>query len=226
MKSPHAGPHSGPHSGPLAGLHVGKTAILALISLLLGLMASLSPALAQGYQVRPGDTLTLEIVEDPTLNRTLLVAPDGRVSLPQAGTLKVSGLSVDAIGVAIAGKLAGSFAAAPTVSVSLQQLAQRVPGVAAAAATTDIYVLGEANKLGKLGLAPRTTLLQAFAEMGGFTKFAATKRIQLRRTDPKTGAPVIYTVDYQAIEAGQSTQGGITLRDGDVIVVPQRRLFE
>ena len=197
-----------------------------LLALLFGLVAFLSPALADGYTVRPGDILKLEIVEDPTLNRDLLVAPDGRISLPQAGTLKVSGLSVEAIGAAIAGKLAASFTTAPTVTVSLQQVAARVPGVAATAATTDIYVLGEANKSGKLALAPRTTLLQAFAEMGGFTKFAATKRIQLRRTDPKTGAPVIYTVDYQAIEAGQSIQGNMVLRDGDVIVVPQRHLFE
>jgi len=204
----------------------GNTARLGLLALFLGLAGWLSPAMAQGYQVRPGDILKLEIVEDPSLDRTLLVAPDGRISLPQAGTLKVSGLSVDAIGTAIAGKLAASFATPPTVSVSLQQLAERVPGTAGTPATTDIYVLGEANKLGKLALAPRTTLLQAFAEMGGFTKFAATKRIQLRRTDPKTGAPVIYNVDYDAIEAGQGSQGSITLRDGDVIVVPQRRLFE
>ena len=202
-----------------------------LLALFLGLLTVLSQAfpsqaLAEGYTVRPGDILRLEIVEDPTLNRDLLVAPDGRISLPQAGTLNVAGLSVDAIGTAIAGKLAASFTTAPTVTVSLQQVAQRLPGAAAAPATTDIYVLGEANKLGKLALAPRTTLLQAFAEMGGFTKFAATKRIQLRRTDPKTGAPVIYTVNYQAIEAGQTSDGNLTLRDGDVIVVPQRRLFE
>ena len=202
-----------------------------LLALFLGLLTVLSQAfpsqaLAEGYTVRPGDILRLEIVEDPTLNRDLLVAPDGRISLPQAGTLNVAGLSVDAIGTAIAGKLAASFTTQPTVTVSLQQLAQRVAGAAAVPATTDIYVLGEANKLGKLALAPRTTLLQAFAEMGGFTKFAATKRIQLRRTDPKTGAPVIYTVNYQAIEAGQTSDGNLTLRDGDVIVVPQRRLFE
>jgi polysaccharide export outer membrane protein len=199
---------------------------LAVLALILGLAAFVSPAAAQGYKVRPGDILKLEIVEDPTLDRALLVAPDGRISLPQAGTLKVSGLSVDAIGTAIAGKLAASFTSPPTVSVSLQQLAERVPSSGAVAATTDIYILGEANKPGKLALAPRTTLLQAFAEMGGFTKFAATKRIQLRRTDAKTGAPIIFTVNYQAIEAGQTADGNITLRDGDVIMVPQRRLFE
>ena len=208
--------------------HLYRSARLTLIALILGLAAFLSPALADGYAVRPGDILKLEVVEDATLDRALLVAPDGRISLPQVGTLKVSGLSVDGIGAAIASKLAASFTTPPTVTVSLQQLAERLPGsgVAAAPATTDIYVLGEANKLGKLALAPRTTLLQAFAEMGGFTKFAATKRIQLRRIDPKSGAPIIYTVNYQAVEAGQTTDGNITLRDGDVIVVPQRRLFE
>ena len=69
-------------------------------------------------------------------------------------------------------------------------------------------------------LAPGTTVLQAFAEMGGFSKFAATKRIQLRR-----GATT-YKLNYDMIEAGTSTDGGTTLKDGDVIVVPQRKLFE
>ena len=199
---------------------------LAVLVLILALGAVVSPAYAQGYLVRPGDILKLEIVEDPTMDRALLVAPDGRISLPQAGTLKVSGMSVDAIGSAIAGQLTASFAAPPTVSVSLQQLAERIPTSSGATAKTDIYVLGEANKTGRLGLEPRTTLLQAFAEMGGFTKFAATHRVQLRRTDAKTGAPVIFTLNYDAIEAGLTTDGNITLRDGDVIVVPQRRLFE
>ena len=191
------------------------------------LTAVATPAVADDYRVHAGDILKLEILEDPSLDRALLVAPDGRVSLPQAGSLKVSGLSVDAIAVAVAAQIAGNFAAAPTVSVSLQQLAApAAPGGPVTPATTDIYVLGEANKAGKLALAPRTTLLQAFAEMGGFTKFAATKRIQLRRTDAKTGAPVVFNLNYEAIEAGLTADGSLMPQDGDVIVIPQRRLFE
>ena len=83
-----------------------------------------------------------------------------------------------------------------------------------------IYVVGEAGKTGKLDLAPGTTVLQAFAQMGGFTKFAAKKRVQLRRGD------TTYLLDYPAIEAGSSTAGMTVLSAGDVIVVPQRRLFE
>jgi polysaccharide export outer membrane protein len=56
--------------------------------------------------------------------------------------------------------------------------------------------------------------------MGGFSKFAATKRIQLRRgTD-------LYPLNYKDIEAGKSNAGGTILAEGDVILVPQRKLFE
>lgn len=200
-----------------------------LFALILGLMATLSPAAAQDYKVHAGDILKLEVLEDPSLDRTLLVTPDGRVALPQVGTLQVAGQSVDAIGQAIAAKIAPNFATPPTVSVSVQQLAARVASgsaSSASAAVIDLFVIGEANKPGKLGLAPRTTVLQAFAEMGGFTKFAATKRIQLRRTDAKTGASQIFNLNYDAILAGTTTNGNVTLQDGDVIVVPQRMLFE
>ena len=200
-----------------------------LFALILALMATLSPAAAQDYKVHAGDILKLEVLEDPSLDRTLLVTPDGRVALPQVGTLQVAGQSVDAIGQAIAAKIAPNFATPPTVSVSVQQLAARVASgsaSSASAAVIDLFVIGEANKPGKLGLAPRTTVLQAFAEMGGFTKFAATKRIQLRRTDAKTGASQIFNLNYDAILAGTTTNGNVTLQDGDVIVVPQRMLFE
>ena len=204
--------------------------LIALIALMavtvLGMMSMLSPAAADGYKIKPGDILTLEVLEDPSLNRTLLVAPDGRISLPQAGTLAVSGQTVDAIGGAIAAKIAPNFATPPTVSIALQQLAVATATGGTATGTMDVYVIGEANKAGRLALPRRSTVLQTFAEMGGFTKFAATKRIQLRRTDAKTGASVTFHLNYDAIMAGTTADGGITLKPGDVILVPQRRLFE
>ena len=99
-------------------------------------------------------------------------------------------------------------------------------GGVAAVPTLDIYVIGEAAKAGKLSVARGTTVLQFFAEMGGFSKFAATKRIQLRRTNPKTGEETSYTINYDAIENGSSRMGATVLMKGDVIVIPQRKLFE
>ena len=56
-------------------------------------------------------------------------------------------------------------------------------------------------------------------------RFAATKRIQLRRSD-STGQERLYIFNYKAVERGGAIQSMITLREGDVIIVPERRLFE
>ena len=85
--------------------------------------------------------------------------------------------------------------------------------------------MGEVNKPGRLDIEPGTTLLQFLAENGGLTKFAATKRIQLRRVDSKTGKETLYNFNYKAVQKGANAPV-IVLREGDVVVVPERRLFE
>ncbi len=75
-------------------------------------------------------------------------------------------------------------------------------------------------------MAPGTTILQALSQSGGFTNFAATRRIQLRRTDRQTGRQSVVVINYKAIAAGAVVTNDFALADGDVIVVPERRLFE
>jgi polysaccharide export outer membrane protein len=176
---------------------------------------------AQSYQIRAGDILRIEVLEDPELNRSVLVTPDGRISVPMAGTLRASGHPVEDVQRNLTGRLAGSFANPPNVFVSVERLAERGPQSLQPKGPKliSVFVMGEANKPGMIEIPPGTNVLQAFAVMGGFTKFAALKRIQLRRADK------IVPLNYRQIEAGL---GGArtTLQDGDVIVVPQRRLFE
>lgn len=206
-----------------------KRLIATLTLMVFGLAALLSPAYAEGYALRAGDVVKIEVLEDPSLNRSVLVAPDGRISIPLVGTIKASGLSVDAVGAAISERIASNFSAPPNVFVSLERLAERSAGGGTGtgkAATITVYVMGEAAKAGKLEVAPGTTVLQLFAEMGGFSKFAATQRIQLRRTDAKSKAETVFKLNYDAIEAGTSNNGNTTLKSGDVIVIPQRKLFE
>ena len=207
-------------------------AALARVLALPFLLAALTvPAIAQdgGYLIRPGDMLRVEALEDPGLNRSVLVSPDGRITLPLAGGVRASGKTVEAVQGELATRLAPNFATTPNIYVSIERIAERPVGGSGgvkAVPTIDIYVIGEGAKAGKLSVARGTTVLQFFAEMGGFSKFAATKRIQLRRTDPKTGVETSYTINYDAIENGSSRMGATVLMKGDVIVVPQRKLFE
>lgn len=205
------------------------TIIRACIALCLALFAAAAPAAAQqgGYQIQRGDVLRLEVLEDETLNRDLLVLPDGRISVPLAGAIPAAGRTLGQVQRAIASGLAGSFAVAPTVYVGVNRLAEpRAPLPEPEPEVLTVFIMGEARNPGKIEVEPGTNVLQIFAQMGGFTNFAATKRIQLRRPDPATGSERIWTLNWNAIQAGQSRNGLTTVMDGDVIVVPQRRLFE
>jgi polysaccharide export outer membrane protein len=179
---------------------------------------------AQDYKLRSGDVLQIEVLEDQTLNRTAIVLPDGQISLPLAGSVRAAGRSLAEVQADLAGRLAPNFATAPTVYVTLNALAERVPSAPAAPRMVDIYVLGAANSPGKVDVKPGATLLQALAQAGGVSPFAAKKRIQLRRVD-KAGNEKVYKFDLDAIERGEAS-GAIRLMGGDVIVIPQRKLFE
>jgi polysaccharide export outer membrane protein len=195
-------------------------AFVTLIAVLAAGMASAQT----NYRIGAGDTVRIEVLEDPSLNRDALVLPDGSVSFPLAGAVRASGRTTSQLEQALSTALAPNFATSPTVSVSVAGLA---PASEAVANTIDIYVMGEvANGGGLLQVEPGTTVLQALALSGGFSRFAATKRIQLRRIDPQTGQQLVYNIDYRAIEQGAANIGTSVLADGDVILVPERRLFE
>lgn len=197
---------------------------IAMTALILSGLGLSAPALAQGYNVRPGDVLKIEVAQDPSMNRTVLVAPDGRITVPLAGSVVAQGRSVEAVAGSLATALGPQFASAPDVYVALERLSDRTPGMGAGngakALGPSVHVVGAAAKPGRHALARNTSVLQFFGEMGGFDKFAATKRVQLRRGD-KT-----YVLNYEDILSGASNAGNTILQAGDVIVIPQRRLFE
>ena len=191
--------------------------LLAALAALLA--APLALAQSAGYRIQPGDVLAITVLEDETLNRQSLVLPDGRISVPLAGSISASGQSVEAVERVIADRLASNFAVRPSVFVSVVSVTEEEE-------TFPIYVLGQVASPGLVEVLPGTTLLQAVALAGGPGRFAATKRIQLRRMDAASGQEKLYLFNYRALERGGSIQSMITVREGDVLIVPERRLFE
>ncbi len=191
--------------------------VLTFLMMLLAVPAAL--AQSASYRIQPGDQLQITVLEDETLNRQLLVTPDGQISVPLAGTVRVAGQTVDAVEKTIADRLASNFAVRPNVFVALTSVDET-------AGQYTVYVLGQVNNAGPIQVEQGTTLLQALALAGGPARFAANKRIQLRRTDPATGQEKLYLFNYKAVERGGSIQSMIALREGDVIIVPERHLFE
>jgi polysaccharide biosynthesis/export protein len=191
--------------------------LLALMVTILAVPAAL--AQVGTYRIQPGDTIDITVLEDADLNRRALVLPDGRVSVPLAGNIRVAGQTVGQVEQTIASQLEPNFAVRPNVFVALASVVEDPE-------LQKVYVLGQVGSPGLREIEPGTTMLQAVALAGGFGRFAATKRIQLRRTNPQTGQERLYLFNYRAVERGASIQSMITLREGDVIIVPERRLFE
>lgn len=195
-----------------------------MTGLVLALWAGLALAQAE-YRVQPGDTLTIEVLEDSSLNRAVQVLPDGRFNFPFAGSVRAAGMSAGEIENAVTLAIQSNFANPPTVFVGVRPR-EVIPQMTDAddALGIDVYFVGEVNNPGLISVKPGTTLLQAVAISGGVSRFAAIKRIQLRRTDVQ-GVQRVTILNYKALADGAVTTD-IELEDGDVILVPERRLFE
>lgn len=194
-----------------------------------GLVLAATSALAQSnYRIVPGDTVSIEVLEDSSLNRTLLVLPDGSLNFPFAGSVRVAGRTVSEVERTIAGAIASNFATPPTVFVTVASVVNtpEEEPLEVPEETISVYFTGEVNRPGLIPMAPGTTFLQALAQSGGFTRFAATKRVSLRRTNSLTGQQQVFTINYKALADGAVVSRPVILQDGDVILVPERRLFE
>ncbi len=196
-----------------------------IAGLILTILATTASA-QSAYRVRPGDQLIIEVLEDASLNRTVVVLPDGRFSFPFAGSLRARGRTVAQIEASIQTAISNQFQAAPSVFVSVNpKIDPVVPRPEPEPVTISIYFVGEVNTPGIREVEPGTSFLQAVAQSGGLTRFAATKRLQLRRINA-SGRTTLVKINYHALSRGAQLDKDVILRDGDVILVPERRLFE
>ena len=70
-----------------------------MLAILLALPLALPHgALAQEYRIQSGDRLSVEVLEDASLNRTLVVLPSGTIDFPYAGSIRVAGQTPTAVG--------------------------------------------------------------------------------------------------------------------------------
>lgn len=193
-----------------------RALLIFCAALLFGLQAS-----AQ-YRIQPGDVLEISVLEDSNLNRQVLVRPDGGISMPIVGNIRAGGNSINAVERIITERLSSGFSITPTVSVALARLAEDPDPDEN---DISVYFVGEVNRPGEVKVNAGSSILQAIAQAGGTSRFAAQKRIQLRRID-RSGQETIFLFDYEAVERGARIEQNIRVQEGDTIVIPERRLFE
>jgi len=191
--------------------------------LLAALCLMLWMPVAGAQTLKPGDSLSISVLQDPKLDRAVVVDPSGEIAFPLAGHIHAKGLTPQALERIIADKLRDNYKDDHLdVTVAVANAPKDLPEEDL---KPKVYVTGEVAKPGPYVVRQPTTLVQAIALAGGFGPYAARGRVQVHRRS-KLGDEAIFTFDYKAYEAGTDLDGNITLRAGDVIMVPERGLFE
>jgi len=159
-----------------------------------------------GYLIGPEDALEIAVWRDDTLKATALVRPDGGVSFPLAGDLIVAGMTASQVRDELVKRLE-KFVPEPVVTVSVVRVA-----------SYRIYVLGRVNKPGDFQVGRNLNVLQALTLAGGMTPFASEDEIRIIRNIG--GGTVSIPFQYSRIRKGVDLSQNITLRSGDVLLVP------
>lgn len=210
---------------PTPGMAIDPVAASAAARASQGLPQSDAGVAAEGepYKIRVGDRLGISVLEDPTLNMTVLVLPDGRISMPIAGSIFVAGKTLGDIEKTLKRQLAGGFAVQPTVTVAVAGLAPLAG--AGLVEPVRFFVMGAMNSHGMIETLRPLTLLEAIAMAGGPTAFANTKRLQLRRLDAN-GVETVTVFDFEKVEEGLAVLEHPQIMDGDIIYAPERGLWD
>jgi polysaccharide export outer membrane protein len=123
------------------------------------------------YRLGPEDVIDVFVWKEPELTTTVVVRPDGRISLPLANELEASGKTAAELQREITARLS-KYVVQPVVNVMVKQVN-----------SLKISVLGEVRRPDVYRIKNRVTVLDAIAMAGGFTDLARpNKVIVLRNT--------------------------------------------
>lgn len=180
--------------------------VIALIACITLCWSAVSKA--ETYPVNPGDLLQIDVWNEPTLSRQVLVRPDGFISLPMIGDINTTKSSPPVVAKRIAEGLANYMKDVPQVVVSLIK-----------ADGNRIFVIGKVARPGTYVISSTIDVMQALALAGGLNSFAAENDILILRRD-EAGEQISIPFKYARIKEGHDLETNIVLRSRDIVVVP------
>jgi polysaccharide export outer membrane protein len=124
------------------------------------------------YRLGPEDVIEVFVWKEPELAATVVVRPDGRISLPLAAELEATGKTAAELQTEITARLS-SYVVKPVVNVMVKQIN-----------SLKISVLGEVRKPDVYRIKNRVTVLDAVAMAGGFTDLARPNKVVVLRNTP------------------------------------------
>jgi len=162
------------------------------------------------YQTGPGDSLEVFVWRNTELSTTVVVRPDGRISLPLVEDVVAVGKSPTQLSREIEKRLA-KYVTDPIVTV--------MPKSFVGPFTQQVRVIGEAATPKALPYRANMTVLDAMIDVGGLTKYAAGDRATLVRTVNNTQET--YSVHLNSLIKDGDVGSNVALEPGDILIIPQ-----
>ena len=159
-------------------------------------------ATPQNYVLGPGDQLIIDIYGASQKSQQLQVSPEGKVTIPGYGPVKVSGMTVAAAQSHIRSTL-GSRYSSSNISISVGQTRSMT-----------VNVMGEVKVPGTYTLSAFSTVFHALYMAGGINDIGTLRNIKVFRN----GRQITVVDIYEYILNGRLA-GNIRLMENDVIVV-------
>jgi polysaccharide export outer membrane protein len=125
---------------------------------------------ASEYRLGPDDVIEVFVWKEPDLSTTVVVRPDGKVSLPLIGEMPANGKTSAELQIEVTVKLK-QLVADPVVNVIVKEVN-----------SAKVSVLGEVKNPGVYKIKDRATLLDAVALAGGFTEYAKRNKVTVIRS--------------------------------------------
>lgn len=166
---------------------------------------------APRYQVRSSDVLQISFPITPEFDQTVMIQPDGYITLRGAGDVYIEGMTVpqavDAIKTAYSKILHD-----PLIDVLLTDFEKPY-----------FIAGGQVSKPGKYDLRGDTTVTEAVEIAGGFTDKSKHSKVVIYRREP-TGWLEVSQLDLKKMLNRNDLTEDVHLHPGDLIYVPQNNM--
>lgn len=172
-------------------------------------------ATADPYRIGVGDTITIHVWRNPELSQTIVVRPDGYISMPLMGDLKADGKEPEALAATIDSALS-QVIRSPEVTVM-------VTNPASAEYLNRVRVTGQVAAPLSVPFKQGMTVLDLVLQAGGVTDFGAGDRATLQRL--VDGHYQSFDLELDRILNNGDMATNYRLQPGDLISVPKKQLL-
>jgi polysaccharide biosynthesis/export protein len=167
---------------------------------------STAASLQADYQIQPGDNLDIKFFCNTNLNESVLVLPDGRISLQPLRNIMAAERTPEEL-VANLKEKYEPLLASTKITVFVRTLNSQ-----------KLYVDGEVGRPGIVPLAGTMTVLQSIAAAGGLKDSARTDELVIIRKGLDK-RPIALTLEARKVVDGTDTSQDIALVAADVVFV-------